>query len=87
MKVIAHFRYPTGMAYPDTDWIMDHLENIGFILSPNEYNALKRSAVLTEEINDILPAQISYIIDHEEIENDPEEGIQDIFTYNTVTYP
>ena len=89
MQVTAHFRHPTGMAYPDRDWIMNHItERLGFSLTVPEYNKVKRDAVLTEEISDTLPAQITYTIDHEETEIDPDSGLeQDIITYNSVSYP
>ena len=88
MKVTAHFAHPASMPYPDRDWIMAHVAALGFTLTPSEYNKVKKDAILSEEI---LPegaqAYITYTIDHEKTEIDPEEGLQDIFTSNTVAYP
>lgn len=76
MLVTAHFRHPTGVPYPDRDWIMSYLLDLGFDLSVSEYNKIKRNAVLTEEISDTLPARITYTIDHEETEIDPDSGLE-----------
>ena len=88
MLVTAHFRHPTGMPYPDRDWIMDYLTDVlGIEISQSDYNKIKRDAVLSESVEDSLPANISYIIDYEQTEIDPDSGlVQDIMVKNSVVY-
>ena len=87
MKVIVHFRHPIDMPYPDRDWIMAYIESIGIILTPNEYNKVKRDAILTEEISETLPAKITHTIDYEATEIDEETGLdQDLKVTASVVY-
>ena len=89
MKLTAHFRHPTGMPYPDRDWIMAYATDVLRIeISQGDYNKIKRDAVLTEEIDDTKETgHIYYTVDYEATEIDPESGIeQDLKVTSSVVY-
>jgi len=83
MQVSVHWIRPEGTTPPTKEEIVEFCNtNLGFNWKINDIAKLIRNAVITQEEG--FPQRFIYVIDHEETEDDPEHGIENLYTRNSV---